>query len=247
MTLPPGTHGISFAGSPAVVSSVHGSSPLSGIVFQGERVTGLLIPGAVELTNGCPGDQLASILDRHADVEGRTLLLTSSGAPDTTSKATVLQEKTYQVGIEVGDVPQRSPGTMHPLAWASIFVWALMVVLGIVAFAKATKANAPGNENWEADGQAARSSGAVAILCAASATPLAYGAAVRYRGRAQVALMIVSWIFYGVSLVNAVAIFALAFVPEVHVPAGVILGQVVLASLGWALMFAFSEAARRAA
>lgn len=92
LELQPGPVGLTFGGSPAAIRKVNLTSPYAEVVQTNMVVTGLTIPGVVEMTGGgVEGVFLVNLLKAYADVEGRILQLEDRPAVDSRDDADATQ------------------------------------------------------------------------------------------------------------------------------------------------------------
>ena len=127
----------------------------------------------------------------------------------------------------------------------SISITALFGISSIIATARA---NNPYNDNWFAASIAAMSLGACSMVSAISAYSLTYVGARQYikerNSRSIKGLMIASWVMFGILIVNGIGLVAMGATDR-GVPGVWVAFVEIWAIIGWGLMAAYAERARK--
>ena len=153
--------------------------------------------------------------------------------------------------------------SISPMATASIALFVLSLILGVVCVASTNTANNCSGCDYEKHGNTARGSGGSAIVLFAVATPLAFCAGrsyLNYKSQQQpyvkresgnccacpFGMAIAGWIIFAINILNAIAILVISFDENSETSAGLVISAVIGNTLAWSLMFAYSEMARKA-
>jgi hypothetical protein len=151
--------------------------------------------------------------------------------------------------------------SISPLAIASICVFAIGFILGIVCIAKLNTANSCFNCDWDRLVTQAQGTGGSAIVFFAIATPLLFCAGRSYLNQKRQqqpdfkadsagccacpqGMAITAWVFFGLDILNSVFLLIASFNSDV--PTGLVVSALIGNTFAWSLMLAYSEMARRA-